>query len=92
MSSLKFLIWKNREGAGEPEVEVTIPLYMAKWVPKLMRFVPRKTKQVTWGDDVDFDQMFTGFEEMVKEAEQSGHPEVMQVKARDGYVKVLVEK
>lgn len=44
MAKLKILVWETKEPIGEPAVEVTIPTYLAKWVPKMMQFMPRKTK------------------------------------------------
>ena len=55
MANLKILVWQNAKATGEPEVEVKVPAGLAKWVPRLMKFVPRKTKEETWGQDVDFD-------------------------------------
>jgi hypothetical protein len=91
MPNVKILIWRNKEGTGEPEVEVKVPLSMAKWVPRLMRFVPKRTKEETWGDEIDFDQMFAGIEKMVNEASVSGHSELMEVKTKDSYVKISVD-
>lgn len=91
MSNLKILVWQNKEGAGEPDVEVKVPTSLAKWVPRLMKFVPRKTKEETWGHDINFDEMFADINTLVEEAAKSGQPELMDVKTKDSYVKILVE-
>lgn len=93
MANLKILVWHNREGTGDPDVEVKIPASMAKWVPKLMKFVPKKTKEETWGgQEVDFDAVFADLENVVQEAVRTGQEELMSVKTRDGFVRVMVEK
>ncbi len=91
MSNLKILVWQNREGVGEADVEVRIPTSLAKWVPRLMRFVPRKTKEETWGSDINFDEILTDIEKLVKEAVESGQLEIMDVKTKDSHVKIMVE-
>jgi len=85
-------VWRNKEGTGEPEVEVKIPISLAKWVPRLMKFVPRKTKEETWGQDIDFDGMFADIDKLVKEATEGGLSELMTVKTKDAFVKITVEK
>jgi hypothetical protein len=92
MSNLKILVWQNREGTGEPDVEVKVPTNLAKWIPRLMRFVPRRTMEQTWGQDVNFDEMFADIERLLKEVSESGQQELMNVKTKDAYVKVLFEK
>jgi len=93
MANLMILIWRNREATGDPDVEVSIPASMAKWVPKLMKFVPKKTREETWGgQEVDFDAMFADLEKVVQEAIQTGEAELMSVKTRDGFVRIKVEK
>ena len=93
MPNLIILIWRNREGAGEPDAEVKIPANMAKWVPRLMRFVPKRTKEETWGgQEVDFDAVFADLEKAVQEALQLGVAELMSVKTKDGFVRIRVEK
>ena len=93
MADLKILIWRSKEGTGDPDVEVKIPASMAKWVPKLMKLVPKKTKEETWGaQEVDFDAVFGDLEKVVQEAIQTGQAELMSVKTRDGFVRVTVEK
>lgn len=91
MSDLKVLVWKNPEGTGDPEAEVKVPVSLAKWVPRMMKFIPRKTKEETWGTDINFDDMFADLEKLVQEAAQSGQKELVDVKTRDSHVKVLVE-
>ena len=93
MANLVVLIWRNKESTGEPDVEVKIPTNMAKWVPRLMRFVPKKTKEETWGgQEVDFDAVFADLEKVVQDAMQMGQAELMSVKTRDGFVRIKVEK
>jgi hypothetical protein len=92
MANLLVLIWRNKEPVGEPDAEVKIPASMAKWVPKLMRFVPKKTKEETWGREVDFDAVFADLEKVVAEAMERGQAELMSVKTHDGFVKIMVEK
>lgn len=92
MSNLVILVWQNREGVGEPEVEVKIPVSMARWVPRLMKLVPEKTREETWGKEVDFEGVFADIDSIVKEAAERGQPELMTVKAKDALVKITVEK
>lgn len=92
MSNLTVLVWKNKEGTGEPEVEVKIPVAMAKWVPRMMKFVPKKTKEETWGEDIDFERMVEDIDKMVQEAAEKGESELMTVKAKDALVKITVDK
>jgi hypothetical protein len=92
MSNLMILVWQNREGTGEPDVEVKLPTKMAKWVPRLMKFVPKKTKEETWGQDVDFDAMVADLDGLIKDATDVGQPELMTVKSKDSFVKIIVEK
>lgn len=91
MSDLKIFVWKNREGVGEPEVEVKVPVRLARWIPRMMRFVPKKTMEENWGQDVDFDKLFSELDALVKEAVEGGHPEILDVKTKDTHVKILVE-
>lgn len=92
MAKLKIVVWQNKnQPAGEPDVEVTIPSYMAKWVPRMMKLIPKKTKEEIWGQDIDFMKDFN-LEEMMNEAVTSGENEVMEVKSKEGYVKISVEK
>ena len=93
MANVMILVWKNKEGTGDPDVEVKIPASMAKWVPRLMKFVPKKTKEETWGgQEVDFDAVFADLENVIQEAVQKGQAELMSVKTRDSFVKITVEK
>lgn len=91
MSNLVILVWQHREVTGEPDVEVRIPTTMVKWVPRLMRFVPKKTREETWGEGIDFDGMMADLDNLVKEAMASGKPELMTVKTKDAFVKMAVE-
>jgi len=92
MPNILILVWQNKEGSGDPDVEVRIPAGLAKWVPRLMKLVPRKTRETTWGEDIDFDAMFADLEKLVKEAAEGGLTELMTVKTKDAYVKMTVEK
>lgn len=93
MANVMILVWKNKEGTGDPDVEVKIPASMAKWVPRLMKFVPKKTKEETWGgQEVDFEAVFADLENVIQEAVQKGQAELMSVKTRDSFVKITVEK
>jgi hypothetical protein len=91
MANLKILIWEHREPSGEPDVEVTIPERLAKWVPRMMRFVPRKTKDEVWGEGVDFEGIFGDLDKLIHDALQSGSPELMDVKTKGGRIRVRVE-
>jgi hypothetical protein len=92
MPNILILVWQNKEGSGDPDVEVRIPAGLAKWVPRLMKLVSRKTRETTWGEDIDFDAMFADLEKLVKEAAEGGLTELMTVKTKDAYVKMTVEK
>lgn len=92
MADLKILVWEHREPTGDPDVEVKIPASMAKWVPRMMRFVPRKTKEEVWGGEINFDGMFDDIEKLISEAAQAGNREIMVVRAKDTNVKILIEK
>lgn len=85
------MVWEHREPQGDPDVEVKIPASMAKWIPKMMKFVPKKNREELWGGDVDFDSMFSDIDQMIKSAAASGSREVMSVRAKDTHVKVLVQ-
>jgi hypothetical protein len=91
MADLMILVWDHREPQGEPDVEVKIPATMAKWIPKMMRFVPKKNREEMWGADVDFDAMFSDIDQMIKTAAASGSQELMSVRAKDTHVKVLIQ-
>jgi hypothetical protein len=49
MAKMKILVWEKGDTTGEPEVEVTIPTYLVKWAPRMMKFMPKKAKQDLWG-------------------------------------------
>ncbi len=91
MSNLKVLVWRTSEAVGEPEVEVKIPAALAKWIPRLMAFIPKKTKDEVWGEQVDFNALFANIEQLLDEAAKSGAKEIADVKTRDSHVKVLIE-
>lgn len=92
MTTIKILIWKTTVATGDPDVEVKIPSAVARWVPRLMAFMPKKTKDEVWGEDVDFKSMFENLDQLVAEAAAKGLSEIAQVKTKDGLVKILVEK
>ncbi|HKT21406.1 MAG TPA: hypothetical protein VJR06_02105 [Nitrososphaerales archaeon] len=92
MANIMILVWKNREGTGEPEVEVRIPSNLVKWLPRMMMFVPKKTKEETWGEDIDFGAMATDIDKLVQESIASGPMEPMTVKTKDSFVKISIEK
>lgn len=91
MADLKILVWEHREAQGEPDVEVRIPATMAKWIPRMMRFVPKKNREEMWGADVDFAAMFADIDQMIRTASASGSQELMSVRAKDTHVKVLLQ-
>ena len=92
MANLIILVWKNSEGTGEPEAEVRIPTNLVKWLPRMMMFVPKKTKEETWGRDIDFGAMAADIDKLVQESVASGPMEPMTVKTKDAFVKISVEK
>jgi len=91
MADLMILVWDHREPQGDPDVEVKIPATMAKWIPTMMRFVPKKNREEMWGDQVDFNAMFADIDQMIKSAAASGNQELMSVRAKDTHVKVLIK-
>jgi len=91
MADLLILVWEHKEPQGDPDVEVKIPATMAKWIPKMMRFVPKKNKEELWGGDVDFEAMFADIDQMIKTASASGNQELLSVRAKDTHVKVLLQ-
>jgi hypothetical protein len=92
MATIKFLIWKTNDGTGDPDVEVRIPSAMARWVPRMMAFVPRKSREEIWGEDADFKSMFSNIDQLVAEAVASGLSEVAEVKTKEGRMKIVLEK
>jgi len=93
MADIKILVWKAREPpeGAEPDVEVKMPASLARWVPKMMAFVPKKSRDEAWGADADF-SMFADLEKMLNELPESGVREIMDVKTKDSRGKVLVER
>jgi len=93
MADIKILVWKTPEpsAGAQPDVEVKMPASLARWVPKMMAFVPKKNREETWGADADF-SMFADLEKMLNELPESGVREIMDVKTKDSRVKVLVER
>lgn len=93
MADIKILVWKAREPpeGAEPDIEVKMPASLARWVPRMMAFVPKKAREETWGADADF-SVFADLEKMVNEMPEQGIKEVMDVKTKDSRIKVLVER
>ena len=92
MPKLKIFVWQNKhEPIGDADVEVTFPAYMAKWVPRMMKMIPKKTKEEVWGQDIDF-MKDLNFEEMINEAVNSGENELLEVRSKETYVKIALEK
>lgn len=93
---LKILVWESEQAKEEPMLDVTIPVYLAKWIPRMMKFVPRKTREDMWGSDVDLSEL--NLEELIQQAISSGESEIMQIKARDPekgkkmLIKIFLEK
>ena len=90
MVKLKILVWKSKTPSGEPEVEVTIPSYLAKWAPRMMRMMPREAREEVWGADVNWDDF--NLDELMKEAIDHGETELLEVKSRDSYVRIYIEE
>ena len=93
MAEIKILVWKTSEPptGASPEVEVRIPAALAKWVPKMMAFIPKTDREEIWGSGADL-SMFADLEKMVNELPEAGVNEVMDVKTKDSRVKILVER
>ena len=92
MTEIKVLVWKASEAAGAPDVEVKVPVSLAKWVPKMMVLVPRKTRLELWGEEADFASIFQNLQQMIDEAVDSGSNEIADIKTKDSRMKILVEK
>jgi len=90
MVKLKILVWESKTPSGEPEVEVTIPSYLAKWAPRMMRMMPREAREEVWGADVNWDDF--NLDELMKEAIDHGETELLEVKSRDSYVRIFIEE
>jgi hypothetical protein len=90
MARLKILVWETGDRSGEPDVEVTIPAYLAKWVPRMMRLMPKKAKDEVWGGDVNLSEF--NLDELITEAIEKGESEIMEVKAKNAHVKIYIEK
>ena len=90
MAKLKILVWESGDPSGKPDVEVIIPTYLAKWAPRMMRFMPRKAKEEVWGEDINWEDF--DLDGMIREAIDQGESELMVVKAKEAYVKMLLEQ
>ncbi len=81
-TKLKILVWEDVDSEEEePMVDVSMPIYLAKWADRMMKLMPKKAKEEMWSEDVDLSDL--NFEELIKEAVDSGENEIMEVKARD---------
>jgi hypothetical protein len=81
-TKLKILVWEDVDSEEEePMVDVSMPIYLAKWADRMMKLMPKKAKEEMWSEDVDLSEL--NFEELIKEAVDSGENEIMEVKARD---------
>jgi hypothetical protein len=87
---LKILVWESRTPSGEPDVEVTIPSYLAKWAPRMMRMMPRVAREEVWGTDVNWDDF--NLDELMREAIEQGETELLEVKSRNSYVRIYIEE
>ena len=90
MAKLKILVWESKESSGDPDVEVIIPSYLAKWAPRMMKFMPKKVKDELWGSEINWEDF--DLDEMMKEAIEQGESELMEVKAKDAHVKMIIEE
>ena len=90
MAKLKILVWESSAPSGEPEVEVTIPSYLAKWAPRMMRMMPKEAREEVWGTDVNWDDF--NLDELMREAIEQGETELLEVKSRDSYVRIFIEE
>ena len=89
MAKLKILVWKSREGTGTPDAEVTIPAHLSKWASRMMRFMPKNVKE-DWGKEIDLKDF--DLDELIKEAMEKGESEILDVRAKNARVKIVVEK
>jgi hypothetical protein len=90
MAELKILIWDKREPVGDPDLEVKVPTTMARWLPRMMKFIPKQTKE-RWGEGVDFDALFADVEQMLKEMTEKGERQMAEVKSMGTTVKITLE-
>jgi len=90
MAKLKILVWESKDPFGEPDVEVIIPSYLVKWAPRMMKFMPRKAKEEVWGTDINWEDF--NLDEMMREAIEQGESELVEVKTKDAYVKMVIEE
>lgn len=94
MADFKILVWRTREPpeGAEPDVEVKMPASLARWVPKLMAFVPKKAREEAWGSEPPDFSVFADLEKMIQELPEAGVREIMDVKTKDSRIKVLVDR
>ena len=84
------MVWESSTPSGEPDVEVTIPSYLAKWAPRMMKMMPRQAREEVWGTDVNFDDF--NLDELMKEAIDQGETELLEAKSKDNYVRIFIEE
>ncbi|HUI01463.1 MAG TPA: hypothetical protein VLX56_07520 [Nitrososphaerales archaeon] len=92
MADIMVLVWKKKEAVGDPDVEVRIPARLAKFVPRMMAFIPKKEQVDLWGENADFGAMVGNLEQLVNEATAAGETDLMEVKTKDSHVKVFIRK
>ena len=90
MVKLKIVVWESSTPSGEPEVEVTIPSYLAKWAPRMMKMMPKAAREEVWGTDVNWDDF--NLDELMMEAIEQGESELLEVKSKDSYVRIYIEE
>ena len=90
MVKLKIVVWESSTPTGEPEVEVTIPSYLAKWAPRMMKMMPKEAREEVWGADVNWDDF--NLDELMMEAIEQGESELLEVKSKDNYVRIYIEE
>jgi hypothetical protein len=87
---LKIVVWESGSPSGDPDVEVTIPSYLAKWAPRMMRMMPKEAREEVWGTDVNWDDF--NLDELMIEAIEQGESELLEVKSKDSYVRIYIEE
>ena len=90
MVRLKILVWESGNPTDEPDVEVTIPSYLAKWAPRMVRMMPKEVREEVWGSDVNWDDF--NLDELMMEAIDQGETELLEVKSRESYVRIYIEE
>ena len=52
--------------------------------------MPRKAKEEVWGTDINWEDF--NLDEMMREAIEQGESELVEVKTKDAYVKMVIEE